>query len=132
MASFMMLPDAVRDNLHDGDVVAFEGFTHLIPFAAGIKTQGPTLLITDLAVWKPHPETREFMVTSIHPGVTRETIQATCGWPVRYTNQVAETEAPSEHQLAVLRDLKARTKAAHEGAGRPDIRQGKLSVPEVI
>ena len=34
MASFMTLPDAVRDNLHDGDVVAFEGFTHLIPFAA--------------------------------------------------------------------------------------------------
>jgi len=34
MASFMNLPDAVREYLHDGDVVAFEGFTHLIPFAA--------------------------------------------------------------------------------------------------
>ena len=98
----------------------------------GITTQGPTLLITDLAVWKPHPETHEFMVTSIHPGVTREAIQATCGWSVCYADQVAETQAPSEHELAVLRDLKARTKAAHEGAGRPDIRQGKLSVSEVI
>lgn len=35
MAEFLSLADAVRRNLHDGDVVAFEGFTHLIPHAAG-------------------------------------------------------------------------------------------------
>jgi len=29
------LSDAVRDLVHDGDVVALEGFTHLIPHAAG-------------------------------------------------------------------------------------------------
>jgi glutaconate CoA-transferase subunit A len=29
------LPDAVAGAVHDGDVVALEGFTHLIPFAAG-------------------------------------------------------------------------------------------------
>lgn len=34
MAKFQSLADAVRDNLNDGDVVAFEGFTHLIPHAA--------------------------------------------------------------------------------------------------
>jgi glutaconate CoA-transferase subunit A len=28
------LSEAVKENLHDGDVVAFEGFTHLIPHAA--------------------------------------------------------------------------------------------------
>jgi glutaconate CoA-transferase, subunit A len=31
----MSLSDAVRDLVHDGDSVALEGFTHLIPFAAG-------------------------------------------------------------------------------------------------
>ena len=35
MAEFLSLADAVRRNLHDGDTVAFEGFTHLIPHAAG-------------------------------------------------------------------------------------------------
>jgi glutaconate CoA-transferase subunit A len=35
MAQFLPLADAVRRNLHDGDTVAFEGFTHLIPHAAG-------------------------------------------------------------------------------------------------
>ncbi|MCR4266174.1 CoA transferase subunit A [Nitratireductor sp. ZSWI3] len=34
MARFVPLPQAVADNLKDGDSVAFEGFTHLIPTAA--------------------------------------------------------------------------------------------------
>ncbi len=35
MAEFLPLSDAIGRNLHDGDQVAMEGFTHLIPFAAG-------------------------------------------------------------------------------------------------
>jgi glutaconate CoA-transferase subunit A len=35
MADIVSLADGVRDLVHDGDVVALEGFTHLIPFAAG-------------------------------------------------------------------------------------------------
>ncbi len=34
MAEFLSLHDAIAANLHDGDSVAMEGFTHLIPFAA--------------------------------------------------------------------------------------------------
>ncbi|MDH4986107.1 CoA-transferase [Aminobacter anthyllidis] len=34
MAKFLPLSQAVTDNLNDGDTVAFEGFTHLIPTAA--------------------------------------------------------------------------------------------------
>jgi glutaconate CoA-transferase subunit A len=34
MAKFMPLKQAVAENLKDGDTVAFEGFTHLIPTAA--------------------------------------------------------------------------------------------------
>ncbi len=34
MAKFQTLVQAVADNLNDGDAVAFEGFTHLIPHAA--------------------------------------------------------------------------------------------------
>ncbi len=35
MAAFMSLHDAIAANLRDGDSVAMEGFTHLIPYAAG-------------------------------------------------------------------------------------------------
>lgn len=46
----------------------------------GITTKGPTLLVTDLAVWWPDPETKEFTVMSLQPGVMREAVQAACGW----------------------------------------------------
>ena len=35
MAEFLSLRDAVKNYIQDGDTVAMEGFTHLIPFAAG-------------------------------------------------------------------------------------------------
>jgi glutaconate CoA-transferase subunit A len=35
MAEIVSLAEAVRRAIHDGDAVAMEGFTHLIPFAAG-------------------------------------------------------------------------------------------------
>jgi len=35
VTAFLSLRDAVAANVRDGDVVAMEGFTHLIPFAAG-------------------------------------------------------------------------------------------------
>src|SRR3954462_4710139 len=35
MARLLTLADAVAELVHDGDSVALEGFTHLIPFAAG-------------------------------------------------------------------------------------------------
>ena len=38
MAEIMSLHDAVAANIRDGDTVAMEGFTHLIPFAAAHET----------------------------------------------------------------------------------------------
>ena len=35
MAKILSLAQAVAENVHDGDTVAMEGFTHLIPYAAG-------------------------------------------------------------------------------------------------
>src|SRR6201996_6221978 len=44
MAELMTLPDAIAELVSDGDSVALEGFTHLIPFAAGheVLRQGRT------------------------------------------------------------------------------------------
>lgn len=35
MAQVLSLADAIAENVHDGDTLAMEGFTHLIPVAAG-------------------------------------------------------------------------------------------------
>lgn len=82
----------------------------------GVATKGPTRLITDLGVWQPDPVTKEFTVTSLHPGVTRDDILATVGWEPKFADTVTETPAPSAEELKVLRDLHARTRAAHQGA----------------
>ncbi|WP_332681390.1 CoA-transferase subunit beta [Bosea sp. (in: a-proteobacteria)] len=79
----------------------------------GLKTKGPTRVITDLCVMAPDPETAELTVISLHPGVTREQVQAGCGWPLRFAADLTETPAPSAEELEVLRTLHARTRKAH-------------------
>jgi glutaconate CoA-transferase subunit A len=46
LAEITTLPEAIAELVHDGDAVALEGFTHLIPFAAGheVLRQGRTEL----------------------------------------------------------------------------------------
>jgi glutaconate CoA-transferase subunit B len=79
----------------------------------GVKTRGPTRLITDLCVFEPDPASKEMTVVSIHPGVTRAKIDESTGWRVKYANEVIETPAPSGIELQVLRELHARTQRAH-------------------
>ncbi|KGM31404.1 CoA-transferase subunit beta [Inquilinus limosus] len=79
----------------------------------GVTTKGPTLLVTDLAVWRPDLVTREFTVVSLHPGVTRDQVQETCGWAVRFADNLEQTPPPSALELKTLRDLKERTRIAH-------------------
>ena len=55
-------------------------------------------------------------VASIHPGVTRDEIAAQTGWPVRFAATLTETPKPTANELAVLRDLHARTARAHSTA----------------
>ena len=81
----------------------------------GLKTKGPTKLITDLCVFEPDPVTKEMIVSSIHPGVTRDQIAASTGWTVRFAANIAETPPPGSRELQVLRELHARTARAHGG-----------------
>jgi len=84
--------------------------------AAGVKTQGPALLVTDLCVMTPDPDTNEFTVISIHPGITRDKIRASTGWSVRFAGTETETPAPTEVELRTLRELNERTARAHGAA----------------
>jgi glutaconate CoA-transferase subunit B len=86
--------------------------------ALGVRTAGPALLITDLCMMKPDPDTKAFEVVSLHPGVTRETVRDHTGWTVQFASTVAETPPPDHVELDTLRDLQARTARAHAaGAG---------------
>ena len=54
-------------------------------------------------------------MVSLHEGVTREMVQETCGWTVKFADNLEETPPPSEIELKTLRDLQERTKRAHAG-----------------
>ena len=79
----------------------------------GVRTKGPTRLITDLCIFEPDEVSREMTVTSIHPGASRRQIDDQTGWKVRYAAAVVDTPAPTPGELDVLRDLHARTERAH-------------------
>ena len=66
-----------------------------------------------MCVFEPDAQTKEMTIVSIHPGVTREEIAENCGWTPRYAPTCVETPAPTAQELEVLRDIQARTKAAH-------------------
>ena len=79
----------------------------------GIKTKGPALLVTDLCIMAPDSSSREFVVTSLHPGVTRDQVSANTGWNLKFAEHVTETPPPNSGELEILRDLNARTERAH-------------------
>lgn len=85
----------------------------------GIRTQGPTLVITDLCLMRPDPVTKELLVVSIHEGISREEITQKTGWSVGFSETVAQTLPPNENELAVLRDLQSRTSRAHGDKADP-------------
>ncbi|PWU04413.1 MAG: 3-oxoadipate--succinyl-CoA transferase subunit B [Terriglobia bacterium] len=77
--------------------------------------KGPTAVITDLGILTPDPVTRELTLTSVHPGISVQKAVEATAWPLKVAPQLHTTEPPTETELAVLRDLYARTARAHAG-----------------
>jgi len=81
----------------------------------GLPGKGPTAVITDLGILTPDPVTKELTLTSVHPGITADQVVAATGWPLKVASKVDTTAPPTAEELAVLRDLNARTARAHAG-----------------
>ncbi|HYA45636.1 MAG TPA: CoA-transferase [Acidimicrobiales bacterium] len=84
----------------------------------GLTGQGPTLVITDLGMLRPHPGTLELELTHLHPGVSLDRARTAVGWDLAISAELASTEPPGEEELAVLRRLTA-TLARGSSAGGP-------------
>jgi glutaconate CoA-transferase, subunit B len=112
---FVTLAHSTRSMVEQVDFTTSLGFgpTGAERAALGITTAGPALVVTDLAVLEPHPDDHELVVTALHPGVTRDQVAAATGWDVRFADDLATTPPPTAEELEVLRDLHARTDAAH-------------------
>ena len=84
---------------------------------AGLPGRGPSTVITDLGVLEPHPESRELVLTHVHPGIEVDDVRAATGWALAVADDLAVTPAPREGELAALRGLHERTRAARDRAG---------------
>ncbi len=73
----------------------------------GLPGAGPTLVITDLGVMRPDPETAELVLTQIHEGVTVEQVKDATGWDLKVAPELESTPPPTEAELTALRELKA-------------------------
>ena len=99
------------------DFVTSSGFVDNPPRdgVPGSKGRGPTTVISDLGVMVSDPQTRELVLTTLHPGVTVEQVKQATGWTLRVADNVNVTAALTSNELQLLRDLQARTAAAHGG-----------------
>ncbi len=82
----------------------------------GYAGGGPTVVITDLGVLRPDPETKELTLAALHRGASVEEAREATGWELRVAANVETTDPPTDQELEVLRDLRARTEAARGGA----------------
>lgn len=83
---------------------------------AGLTNKGPIAVITDLGILQPDPETKEMIMTHLHPGVTLSQVYENTGWDLKFAENMETTPAPQTEELDVLRDLNERTAKAHSGA----------------
>jgi glutaconate CoA-transferase subunit B len=81
--------------------------------ALGFRGGGPRTVITDIGILEPDAETRELVLTHLHPGVTPGEARAATGWALRIADGVRTTEPPQATELAELRELVAARPRPH-------------------
>jgi glutaconate CoA-transferase subunit B len=75
--------------------------------------RGPTTVITDLGILASTRDSRELVLQALHPSVSVEQVRDATGWNLKVSAELRQTPAPTSQELAALRDLYARTAAAH-------------------
>ena len=65
---------------------------------------GPSAVITTLGVLR-FGQDGEAYLASVHPAISVEEVLANTGWTLRVADELVETTAPSEQELAVMREL---------------------------
>lgn len=70
----------------------------------GMRGGGPQAVITDYCIFRFHPETKEMVLDSVHPGVTVDQVRAQVGWELTVAPDLQTTEPPSEEELRLIRE----------------------------
>jgi glutaconate CoA-transferase subunit B len=74
----------------------------------GFRGAGPTAVITDLGVLEPDEQTKELVLTQVHPELDADRVLQATGWELRVAEDLQTTDLPSDEELAALRELLSR------------------------
>jgi len=72
---------------------------------AGLAGSGPSAVITDRAILRPHGPENELHLASVHPGHTVEEIVENTGWALKSAPDLAETPPPTAAEMAALHQI---------------------------
>ncbi len=70
----------------------------------GMPGDGPTLAITDMAIFDFNNPEHEMQLVSLHPGVKLDGVRAEMGWEVRLAAAIGETPPPTAEELRLIRE----------------------------
>lgn len=65
--------------------------------------RGPSVVVTDLGIWH-FDDDGEMRLDSLHPGATVDDVRAATAWEVRVADRLADTPAPTAHELRLIRE----------------------------
>jgi glutaconate CoA-transferase subunit B len=54
---------------------------------------------------EPDPDSRELVLTGVHPGIEVEQVEEATGWRLKVAENVTVTPEPTEEELSVVRSL---------------------------
>jgi glutaconate CoA-transferase subunit B len=79
----------------------------------GAAGAGPEVVITDYGVLEPEPGSQELRLVARYEDASAEAARAATGWPLLVADRLDVVAPPTVDELVTLRDLHARTRAAH-------------------
>ena len=68
----------------------------------GLPRGGPSTVITTLGLLRFEADTKEMVLTSVHPGVSVDSVLKNTGWPLKIAQNMMSTPAPTDAELAIL------------------------------
>jgi glutaconate CoA-transferase, subunit B len=80
-------------------------FVEEVDFRSSVAGGAEMVVITDLGVLRPDPY--ELTLTRVHRGVSVEKVREETGWDLQVSEDLEETDPPSDEELRVLRGLKS-------------------------
>ena len=71
----------------------------------GYPGSGPSVIISNMAIFRFDEETKEAYLDSVHPGVTAEDVKKQVSWDLKVSPNLKNTAPPSKREAEIIRIL---------------------------